>query len=543
MNEESKSWKMPDNNPWYILATLHNKHHPANERQDLNRKTWNRYFASYLNEEERHNISKIIPLDETIAYDDNELQEIQNIFQSKLNDNNSELPDVRKTIDFSGLLFINDIQFSGFIFLSCDFGNCLFEGNIDFTKSLFMHEIRFEAAEFRVAPKFQEAIFLQYTYFTDTEFSKGFDFRKSEFKAPVSFKSIKVEENADARFGGARFFREVDFTESKFGGNLFFGKAEFVGPSSFYECEFSKYGANFSGAIFSICADFRKSKFKGDVFFSNVYFPSIVESNPSEHSPPWPIHSDTFSGYIYLDGAEFLGTASFKETKFLGNSRFQNVIFRNKADFHKANFCSSVDFTNSELKGPTDFDGCQFKKSPPQLAGATLHPRTNWRRVIWPQLTGLRTDEVENLTDAYSCLKLEMDKQKRHHDELMFFSKELECRKVELGKIRGFPISLYEWTCDYGQSIILPLLWLFDLTLLGWNVIMSAYMLEITWDKALLASLVNSLGSFGVRKELMESLPKPASTGMQFFLMIQSIIALILLFLIGLGLRNRFRMK
>ncbi len=72
---------------------------------------------------------------------------------------------------------------------------------------------------------------------------------------------------------------------------------------------------------------------------------------------------------------------------------------------------------------------------------------------------------------------------------------------------------------------------------------MLTYMPEITWDKALLASIANSFGSFGVRKELMESLTKAASTGMQMFLMLQGIVALILIFLIGLGLRNRFRMK
>ncbi|MFV3131792.1 hypothetical protein, partial [Niveispirillum sp. KHB5.9] len=145
--------------------------------------------------------------------------------------------------------------------------------------------------------------------------------------------------------------------------------------------------------------------------------------------------------------------------------------------------------------------------------------------------------QVEDLTDAYSCLKLEMDKQKRHEDELMFFSKELECRRVEWGAIKGIPILLYGWTCDYGQSFMLPLCWLLNLIIIGFDIMMDLQT-NLPWEKALLVSVANCLGNFSFRKEIGE-----LSIATHMFSMFQGTIALILLFLIGLGLRNRFRMK
>lgn len=279
--------------------------------------------------------------------------------------------------------------------------------------------------------------------------------------------------------------------------------------------------ATFNGAEFSEHASFSRVTFTGNAEFINAKFIQDAE----------------------FINAEFSWNTNFSSAIFSGDAYFNRATFSGPANFRGATFSNKAIFTNAEMKAPTFFEVCRFDKFPPQLHGATLHQRTNWRRVSWPRLKGLELQEVEDLTDDYSVLKLEMDKQKRHEDELMFFSKELECRQVELGIIKGFHILLYGWTCNYGQSIILPLCWLINLIILGWNLIMSAYMPEITWDKALLTSIANCLGSFGVHKELVGSLLKCASVGTQMLLMLQGITALILLFLIGLGLRNRFRMK
>jgi hypothetical protein len=45
-------------------------------------------------------------------------------------------------------------------------------------------------------------------------------------------------------------------------------------------------------------------------------------------------------------------------------------------------------------------------------------------------------------TRTKPCLKLEVDRLKKHEDELNFFALELQSRRVEQGLVRGLPIAL-----------------------------------------------------------------------------------------------------
>ena len=54
--------------------------------------------------------------------------------------------------------------------------------------------------------------------------------------------------------------------------------------------------------------------------------------------------------------------------------------------------------------------------------------------------------------DAYACLKLEMDRLKKHEDELDFFALELQSRRVLLGIWKGLPIAIYGFLSDCGRS-------------------------------------------------------------------------------------------
>lgn len=430
-----------EDNPWYLLATLHSASLPSPLREAKNRCAWNRYYAVRLTDDDREKLKGRVPEDELVPLDEEEKLEWTRFFTERTGGRCATMPDPRLPIELNNTDFPTPCSFSGFIFFECNFNKSNFRTSVDFIESSF----------------------IQFLTFANTTFTVGVNFKKSIFDG-VDFEGIKLPR-------GAAFFNDT-----RYAGHANFSHMELAETAQFHRAAFSK------------SADFKGTHIGG-----------------------------------YFD---------FRETKVAGWAGFQGAEFAAKADF-----------TDAKFQAPTDFDSCRFEKCPPQLEGATLHQRTNWRRVTWPGLQGLEITQVEDLTDAYSCLKLEMDKQKRHHDELMFFSKELECRKVELGNLKGLPISLFGWTCDYGQSVVLPTLWLFDLILIGWNIMMTSYAPEMTWDKALLSSIANSLGSFGVRKEIMEGLPKTPSTGMLMFLMMQGIIALILLFLIGLGLRNRFRMK
>jgi hypothetical protein len=112
-------------------------------------------------------------------------------------------------------------------------------------------------------------------------------------------------------------------------------------------------------------------------------------------------------------------------------------------------------FVSAEMNGETSFEGALFATEPPRFFGAKLHQGTVWRGIDWP--VPKKADEAGTL-DAYACLKLEMDRLKKHEDELDFFALELQSRRVLLGPGRGLPIWLYRVLSEYGRSYARPFL-------------------------------------------------------------------------------------
>ena len=74
----------------------------------------------------------------------------------------------------------------------------------------------------------------------------------------------------------------------------------------------------------------------------------------------------------------------------------------------------------------------------------------------WPK-TPRKVDRARQFINAYERLKLEMDKLKKHEDELKFFALEQQCRRVVDGFWRGLPIALYGTLCGHGRYYARPL--------------------------------------------------------------------------------------
>jgi len=77
------------------------------------------------------------------------------------------------------------------------------------------------------------------------------------------------------------------------------------------------------------------------------------------------------------------------------------------------------------MKAETSFEGATFKTVPPKFFGAKLHEGTVWRGIQWPRAPK-EAREAGRFVDAYERLKLEMDRLKKHEDELDFFAREME---------------------------------------------------------------------------------------------------------------------
>src|SRR5262249_4543326 len=137
----------------------------------------------------------------------------------------------------------------------------------------------------------------------------------------------------------------------------------------------------------------------------------------------------TFNSAEFTD-AIFSELADFERATFSRGAHFNGAIFSKDAEFTGAIFRSDISFVNAEMKGPTSFEASMFSAEPPRFFNAKLHEGTVWRRIKkWPIPTR-HTYNPGLFVDAYERLKLEMDRLKKHEDELDFFALELQSRRV-----------------------------------------------------------------------------------------------------------------
>jgi hypothetical protein len=211
--------------------------------------------------------------------------------------------------------------------------------------------------------------------------------------------------------------------------------------------------ALFNGAAFSVVAFFGRAAFSVGAEFVGATFSCMAD----------------FTGATFRLGAEFVGAtfsgAALLGATFSGKVEFDSATFSRGANFDSATFHGSSSFVNVEMKGETSFERALFKNEPPKFFDAKLHQGTIWRGIYWPK----PKDEngAGHFIDAYACLKLEMDRLKKHEDELNFFALELQSRRVLLGPVGGSPIALYGLLSNYGRSYVRPLVALFFVAAIG----------------------------------------------------------------------------
>ena len=144
-----------------------------------------------------------------------------------------------------------------------------------------------------------------------------------------------------------------------------------------------------------------------------------------------------------------------------------------------------------------------------------------------------------------------MEQLKKHEDELNFFAMEMAAQRMVDGSWwtpRGFLNGLYDALSDYGRSVARPLTTLgfvvfaCFVALMASNECIGETCTTIGRGKAFALSMTSALGFLPLKKEIFSSLDS-LSPAAHVFMATNTVLSFILLFLIGLGLRNRFRMK
>jgi uncharacterized protein YjbI with pentapeptide repeats len=552
-DEAPKTIKLrAEDNAWFLLATLYGRPAPDDrELQSKNCQAWNRYMANAISRDSRQ---KLVGGGKYSAEELNPspASEIELFFWKRHKQAGSAastaLPKVEpwRAIDFS-----------------IDFSNLEFDEPLYLDRFFFPSLITFERASFSRSADFRNTAFAGPDYFKDVDFSDPAHFERAAlfdftfYGATANFERATFSDSAT--FGGANFSGGANFEGATFSEHADFNGANFSGGANFDGTTFSE--ATFGGANFSGRANFDGAKFSGDANFERASFLSSEEI-PSR----WPLiamtatfHHATFSERAYFNGATFSG-AIFEEAIFFKEADFSYATFSTEADFASATFSGDVEFhattfgrltrfdfatiksmmafVNASMKGPTSFEWAEFRGEPPRFFGAQLHEGTVWRSVSWP--IPRSRDEAGKYVDAYERLKLEMDRLKKHEDELDFFALELQSRRV-LGV--GTPIVIYGLLCDYGRSYFLPLGWLFVTIVVGAALFLTHFGLS-KYPQAIGLSLANTFGVLGFRKDFIDpNTIEFLSRILKVVSAAQTIAGIVLLFCFGLAVRNRFRMK
>jgi hypothetical protein len=302
----------------------------------------------------------------------------------------------------------------------------------DFSGFLFPADASFESATFSGYARFGSAAFSGYARFGNATFTGDASFGSATF-------------SGYARFDSATYLRYARFESAAFSGYARFGNATFTGDASFESATFSGY-ASFGSATFSSDASFGSATFSGYASFESATF-----SGGSRFG------SATFSGYASFGSATFSGDASFESATFSGDAWFGSATFQNSTNCQEAAFEKKTSFTGIKVDRTFDMTGAKFKQVP-AFNQADFKQTPDLDKVEFP-LPFFWGDA--ELIAKYRAIRRMAMQGADYEREQMAFKGELRSRRWttdkwwHLGTWFGL---LYDLLADCGRSIVRPML-------------------------------------------------------------------------------------
>jgi hypothetical protein len=339
-----------------------------------------------------------------------------------------------------------------------------------------------------------------------------------------------------------------------------FDESVFIG--SIY-ISFTLFAGNvcFTSAVFTDYTIFNNVEFKNRAYFEDALFIGGVT-----------FYGVSFAGEVNFQATRFTGAASFKQAEFTEPAIFEEATFKGVANFHAARFGKTVSFRGSTWGAVPDFVGTAFKDGMAIADLENLQTGLTAGTIAWdadpePEpVTSTLQPTPAPITDRLQALrKMAHDADDRPR-ELDYFALELQSRYHGAGLVECLKwglIWLYWLFSDYGRGVLRPICWLLVLwagCALGYarlavvwtDVSIREYLatlLSQSSGDALTLSLVNALPALGVaseaRKSSLEALygcVECVPPAVHVIGVVEGVAAILLLFLIGLGLRNRFRL-
>lgn len=472
--------------------------------------------------------------------------------------------ELHNTISFEGFEFDCGANFSEAIFGGTDPLEKKYGDKVCFSNTQFKDGTRFDKTQFGRGANFAGAQFGDDASFKDAEFG-GTDFLGTKFGGKACFSNAQFEDGT--RFDKAQFGNDANFTGVQFGedtsfDNAIFGKnAQFVGAqfdnNAFFDGIKFDNKANFAGAQFGDNASFKGAEFGDNLSFASLNWASLNKhynySGSIDAAKEWSeergLSPEIFKS-ISFAGVNFLGRVDFSGRKFEGRTSFGRLPWPVDVFRHLPN---GEDVPQLLPEGKS----VQFGKAP-LFHNCKLHPDTTFDGDD-KQFPKPSSDLSENDTAAraYRTLKLAFSQYQATHEEQRFFRLEMaEEEKRSSRRLRLLFVTYRLLSC-YGFSLMRPMLLLLIVPLFVFAIIYSwqagstpCFLVlddqcEIRTD-FLKFSLMQTFPLPGLDKwsdSLRQCLFSKQSFGLTLLIMFQKTISLLGVFLLGLALRNLFKLK
>lgn len=438
---------------------------------------------------------------------------------------------------------------------------CIVHRNINGAITTVGPRVDLSGYDFQYDVNFSEFQFGDDADFEGVHFRKSAIFAGAQFGEMANFSFTSFE--GHAVFLGAQFGDEAKFVGAKFGEQIIFRAAQFGRKASFSGAQFCSY-ADFEGSQFGDSAEYLGALFKKSAQFGGLDWASLgrIYGGLLDGRRAW-------ANLRGLDPQAF-GSIDFGGTKFLGNSDFSNRRFTGKTNFGLSGYLSALHFARDE-HGRVLMDVLEevsiptpqptFFEYPPAFYNSTLHQDTSFRDAIFPN----KPHGHEMCARAYRTLKLVFAQQHAVREEQRFFKLEMaEEAALDIGAKRWL-YRVYKEVADYGFSLIRPFAWGLGLTGLfaivygalmrganttaGFAVFSKApidWQLTTQWVQFILLNLLPLPGFDSTLKELRSTLFGNSGWWPLLATIAEAthkICVLLAVFLIGLALRNLFKLK
>jgi hypothetical protein len=499
----------------------------------------------------------------------------------------SEAP--RDRIDFSGFEFGDHADFSG----------CKWRGGewqeIEAPEAFVPGRASFAGAALGHEAKFTGANFGDQANFTSATFRHGADFIHAVFGYAATFPGAAFGHRA--KFTGANFGHRAKFTDAIFADEASFTKAAFGCAASFLEAAFGS-SASFDDAAFGSSASFDYAVFGNQVNFTGAAFAEGASFDDSvfkgrveftgNSKEQWSSNLDADGAYEKIKEARVARKKRHEDlwthrnsgpNRFLTIS-FANARFEGEADFSGRSFERVAEFTNVRFYRPPDFDtatGLHRIDFSNTRIGFVSPGKLHWTSDIQVplHLRALRklAEETKN-HDLERDLYIEERKAERG---IYLFQRFVDLIKEPVWKWPAntarllahllwiVVMGVYWALADYGRSFARPFAWLIaSVFFFYWRylAILTPLMAKAgapdldKYKQALrmlaLGNTVPFVGPLTIDGEIKRFLfcpgcdahsPAIPPEGYQLLVVGQNLLSIILVFFIGLALRNYFKIK